>query len=104
MAVSFVGLTKAVDSIRPAGSPLYLNMSMNEFGVDLHRLDPKSPAHRMYFSSKDIAHQALLAGISMGVSLDDGSGKPERIIYIPMATTTVKTTLPSSLFRGRERC
>ena len=95
MAVSFLGLTKAVNSIMPAGSPLYLNMSMNEFGVDLHRLDPKSPAHRMYFLSKDIAHQALLAGISMGISLDDGSGKPERVLYIPMATTTVKTTLPS---------
>lgn len=95
MAVSFVGMTKAVDSIRPAGSPLYLNIAMNEFGVDMYRLDPKSPAHRMYFSSKDIAHQALLAGISIGLSLDDGSGKPQRILYIPMVTTTVKTTLPS---------
>ena len=95
MAISFVGMTKAVNSIRPAGSPLHLNVAMNEFGVDMYRLDPKSPAHRMYFSSKDIAHQALLAGISIGLSLDDGSGKPQRIIYIPMVTTTVKTTLPS---------
>lgn len=95
MAISFVGLTKAVESIQPAGSPLFLNVAMNEFGVDMYRLDPKSPAHRMYFSSKDIAHQALLAGISIGVSLDDGIGKPERILYVPMATMTVKTTLPS---------
>lgn len=95
MAISFVGMTKAVHSIQPAGSPLHLNIAMNEFGVDMYRLDPKSPAHRMYFSSKDIAHQALLAGISIGLSLDDGSGKPQRIIYIPMVTTTVKTTLPS---------
>lgn len=95
MAISFVGLTKAVESIQPAGSPLFLNVAMNEFGVDMYRLDPKSPAHRMYFSSKDIAHQALLAGISIGISLDDGMGKPERILYVPMATMTVKTTLPS---------
>lgn len=95
MAISFVGLTKAVESIQPAGSPLFLNIAMNEFGVDMYRLDPKSPAHRMYFSSKDIAHQALLAGISIGISLDDGMGKPERIFYVPMATMTVKTTLPS---------
>lgn len=95
MAISFVGMTKAVVSHQPSGSPIYLNIAMNEFGVDMYRLDPKSPAHRMYFSSKDIAHQALLAGISIGVSLDDGSGKPERILYVPMATTTVKTTLPS---------
>lgn len=95
MAISFVGMTKAVTSVQPSGSPLFLNIAMNEFGVDMYRLDPKSPAHRMYFSSKDIAHQALLAGISIGVSLDDGRGKPERILYVPMATTTVKTTLPS---------
>ena len=95
MAVSFVGMTKEFHSIQPNGSPLYLNVAMNEFGIDMHRLDPKSPAHRMYFLSKDIAHQALLAAISIAVSLDDGSGKPERILYVPMATTTVKTTLPS---------
>lgn len=95
IAVSFVGMTREFPSVKPSGSPLYLNAAMNEFGVDLHRLDPKSPAHRMYFSSKDIAHQALLAAISIAVSLDDGIGEPERILYVPMATTTVKTTLPS---------
>lgn len=95
MAVSFVGMTKEFHSIQLNGSPLYLNVAMNEFGIDMHRLDPKSPAHRMYFSSKDIAHQALLAAISIAVSLDDGNEKPERILYVPMATTTIKTTLPS---------
>lgn len=95
MAVSFVGMTKEFHSIQPNGCPLYLNVAMNEFGIDMHRLDPKSPAHRMYFSSKDIAHQALLAAISIAVSLDDGNEKPERILYVPMATTTIKTTLPS---------
>lgn len=95
MAVSFVGMTKEFHSVQPNESLLYLNVAMNEFGIDMHRLDPKSPAHRMYFSSKDIAHQALLAAISIAVSLDDGDEKPERILYVPMATTTVKTTLPS---------
>ena len=95
MAVSFVGVTKKIRTIQPSGAPIWLNVSMNEFGIDMHRLDQKSPAHRMYFSSKDIAHQALLAAISIGVSLDDGQGNLERLLYIPMATTTVKTTLPS---------
>lgn len=95
MAVSFVGLSKAIESVQPTGSPLYLNLSMNEFGLDLHRLDSKSPAHRMYFSPKDVAHQALIAGISIGVSLNDSDAKPQRILYVPMATATVKTTLPS---------
>ena len=95
MAISFVGVTKEIRSVQPSGSPMYFNVSMNEFGIDMHRLDQKSPAHRMYFSPKDIAHQALLAAISIGVSLDDGHGKLERLLYIPMATTTIKTTLPA---------
>ncbi|KAL8953691.1 MAG: hypothetical protein Q9222_000475 [Ikaeria aurantiellina] len=94
LAISFVGMSKQI-SMSPTTSPLFVNVSMNEIGVDMHRLDPKSPAHRMYFSSKDVAHQALLAAISIAISLDDGDGKPERILYLPMATTTVKTTLPS---------
>lgn len=94
-AVSFVGFTKKITSVQPHGSPLYLNASMKEVGVDLHRLDQKSPAHRMYFSSKDIAHQALVAALSIAVGVDEGQGKTERLIYIPMATTTVRTTLPS---------
>ncbi|KAI6092485.1 mitochondrial protein from FMP27-domain-containing protein [Hypoxylon rubiginosum] len=94
-AVSFVSLTKKVNAVKSTSSPLLLNASMKEVGIDLHRLDSKSPAHRMYFPSKDIAHEALAAALSISVGLDDGNGKPERVVYIPMATTTVKTTLPS---------
>ena len=94
-AVSFVGFTKKVEAVQPRGSPLYLNASMKEVGVDLHRLDQKSPAHRMYFSSKDVAHQALVAALSIAVGVDHGQGKSDRLIYIPMATTTIRTTLPS---------
>ncbi|KAI1815863.1 mitochondrial protein from FMP27-domain-containing protein [Poronia punctata] len=94
-AVSFVSLTKKVQTVQTTGSALLLNASMKEVGIDLHRLDPKSPAHRMYFPSNAIAHEALAAALSISVGLDDGHGKPERVVYIPMATTTVKTTLPS---------
>lgn len=94
-AVSFVGVTKKVESVNTSGPPVLLNASMKEVGVDLHRLDPKSAAHRMYFPSKDIAHEALAAALSISIGLDDGHGKPERLMYIPMATTTVRTTLPS---------
>ncbi|KAK4137233.1 hypothetical protein BT67DRAFT_370717 [Trichocladium antarcticum] len=94
-AVSFIGFTKKIEAVRPAGSPILLTASMKEVGIDLHRLDPKSPAHRMYFPSKDIAHEALAAALSISIGFDDGNGKPERIVYIPMATTTAKTTLPS---------
>ncbi|PTB66505.1 hypothetical protein BBK36DRAFT_1135434, partial [Trichoderma citrinoviride] len=94
-AVSFVGLVKKVESVNPAAKPVHLTASMKEVGVDLHRLDPKSPAHRMYFPSTDIAHEALVAALSISVGMDDGHGKPQRIVYIPMATTTIRTTLPS---------
>ena len=95
LAVSFIGMSKGIRSVHSFGTPLYLNVAMNEVGVDLHRLDSKSPAHRMYFPSKDVAHEALLAAISIAISIDDGRGNPDRLIYIPMATTTVRTTLPS---------
>ena len=95
LAISFIGMSKEIRSIKPNRTPLYLNLAMNEFGIDLYRLDQKSPAHRMYFSPKDIAHQALLAAISISVSVDDGESKPERLLYVPMVTMTVKTTLPS---------
>lgn len=94
-AVSYVGMTKKVTYVKPEGSPMLLNASMKEVGIDLHRLDPKSPAHRMYFSAKDIAHEALAAALSISVGIDDGHGSPDRLLYIPMATTTVRTTLPS---------
>ncbi|KAG6161576.1 hypothetical protein E4U11_003323 [Claviceps purpurea] len=94
-AVSFVGMTKNVTSVKPEGHPILLNASMKEVGIDLHRLDPNSPAHRMYFSSKDIAHEALAAALSISVGIDDGNGTPDRLLYIPMATTTVRTTLLS---------
>ncbi|KLU89118.1 hypothetical protein MAPG_08094, partial [Magnaporthiopsis poae ATCC 64411] len=94
-AVSFVGLTKKVENVKTAGAPVLLNASMKEVGIDLHRLDPKSPAHRMYFPSKDIAHEALMAALSISIGVDDGQGAPQRLVYVPMATTTVRTTLPS---------
>lgn len=94
-AVSFFGLTKKIEAVKTAGPPVILNASMKEVGIDLHRLDPKSPAHRMYFPSKDLAHEALLAALSISIGLDDGQGSPQRLMYVPMATTTVRTTLPS---------
>lgn len=96
-AVGFFGMTKQIhtDPGHASDPPVYLNVSMKEVGMDLLRLDPKSPAHLMYFSPNDIAHQALLAAISISVGIDNGHGHPERLLYIPMATTTLNTTLPS---------
>jgi hypothetical protein len=94
-AIGYFGMTKKIHTENEPEPPVYLNVSMKEVGMDLLRLDPKSPAHLMYFSPNDIAHQALLAAISVSVGVDDGHGHPERLLYIPMATTTLNTTLPS---------
>ena len=95
--LSYVVLNKRIESVHLGpGGPVQIHAGMKEVGIDLHRLDPKSPAHRMYFPSTDIAHEALAAALSIAVGIDQtGQGKPERLIYIPMATTTVRTTLPS---------
>ena len=94
-AISVFGLTRRIETASSSDPPVYLNMSMKEVSIDLLRLDPRSPAHLMYFSPNDIAHQALLAAISISIGLDDGHGPPERLLYIPMATMTLNTTLPS---------
>ena len=95
LAISFIGVSKELKSARSSRNPMFLNFTMNEFGIDLFRLDPREPAHKMYFNSEVPAHQILLAVISIGVSIDDGTGRQARLLYIPMATSTVKTTLPT---------
>lgn len=94
-AVGFVGLTRKLAVKGHGDKDVHLNFAMKELGLDILRLDPKSPAHRMYFSSNDVAHQALLTGIAIAAGIDDGEEHPERMIYVPMITATVKTTLPS---------
>lgn len=94
-AFGFLGLSKRLRFVQSSGCPVYLHMSMKEVGLDLQRLDPRSPAHRMYFPPSDIAHQALIAAISISVGIDDGHDHPEKLLYIPMATATMKTTLPA---------
>jgi hypothetical protein len=94
-AMTFVRFSKVVDSLPQAASPLVLNVVTHEIGIDLHRVDSNSPAHRMYFSRGDVAHQALVAAISISASLDEAENAPNKIMYIPMATTTIRTTLPS---------
>ncbi|KAI9820991.1 MAG: hypothetical protein M1832_003463 [Thelocarpon impressellum] len=94
-AVASFGLTKKVRATVPSRTPFYVNVAMKEVGLDLHRLDQRTPAHRMYFSRDDVAHQALAAAIGLSMDLDDGQGAPERLIYVPMLTTTIKTTLPA---------
>ncbi|KAF2212943.1 hypothetical protein CERZMDRAFT_111373 [Cercospora zeae-maydis SCOH1-5] len=94
-AVGFVGLSKKLSIKAHGDRNVYFNFAMKELGFDILRLDPNSPAHRMYFSTKDVAHQGLLTGIAIAAGIDDGLEHPERMLYVPMITATVKTTLPS---------
>lgn len=94
-AVGFLGLSRKLDVRGLDDKDVYFNLAMKEVGLDILRLDPKSPAHRMYFSTKDVAHQGLLTAISISAGIDDGHEHPERMVYVPMITATVKTTLPS---------
>ncbi|KAI2723184.1 hypothetical protein DTO039G3_1531 [Penicillium roqueforti] len=95
IALSFFRVSKGIQALSAGQTPVYLNVVSHELGIDLHRMDQRSPEHRMYFQRNDVAHQALLAAISLSVSLGDESGETDNILYIPMATTTIKTTLPS---------
>ncbi|EXJ84349.1 hypothetical protein A1O3_05016 [Capronia epimyces CBS 606.96] len=95
LGMSFVRISKEIESLRQANLPLVANMVIHEIGIDLHRLDQNAPVHRMYFSREDVAHQALVAAVSISVSLDEDDYSPTKIMYIPMATTTIRTTFPA---------
>lgn len=95
IALSFFRISHAVQRLPQAKKPQFLNVVTHEVGIDFHRMDPSEPAHRMYFQKNDIAHQALVAAISSSISLDDTTNDHDKIMYIPMATATIKTTLPS---------
>ncbi|EGE04227.1 hypothetical protein TEQG_03258 [Trichophyton equinum CBS 127.97] len=95
LALSFFRVSSTVENPEPMENPLYLNFYTHEVGVDFHRMDLAHPSHRMYFQRDDVAHQALIAAISSSVSLGENIDEHDKLIYIPMATTTIKTTLPS---------
>ena len=95
VAVGFLGFSKKLSVKADSGASVYFNLAMKEVGMDILRLDSKTPAHRMYFSREDVAHQGLLTAISIAAGIDDGHERPERMVYVPMITATVKTTLPA---------
>lgn len=47
-AIGHLCISKEVPSVQPAGKPLIMVAVMKELGMDVHRLDQKSPAHQMY--------------------------------------------------------
>ncbi|KAK5947371.1 Protein SABRE [Knufia obscura] len=102
LGMSFIRVSKEVESLRKANLPIFMNTVIHEIGIDLHRLEENSPSHRMYFSRQDIAHQALVAAVSISVSLDEDEMNSSKIMYIPMATTTIRTTLPSKTMNFTE--
>lgn len=46
-AIGYLIISKAVTQIQPGEKPLQVVVGMKELGMDVHRLDQKSPAHRM---------------------------------------------------------
>ncbi|EPS44745.1 hypothetical protein H072_1260 [Dactylellina haptotyla CBS 200.50] len=102
VTVAILEISKIANDIRPSGKPLIATMSLKELGLDLHKLEQDSPAHRMDFSQDDIAHQALLAAISMAFKIDDQRGNVDQLLYVPMVTVTSKMTLPSKIIELAE--
>ena len=94
-AVGFLGLSQQLNVSKAEGKGVFFHLAMKELGLDVMRLDPKSPAHKMYFSTNDVAHQGMVTAIAISAGIDDGYERPERMLYIPMITATAKTTLLS---------
>jgi hypothetical protein len=98
LAMSFVRISTAITTLPRQTRTHLLNIGIQDFGVDIHRLDQSSPSHRMYFPPEDPAHQALVTAVSISASLDiENNASSAKIVYIPMFTATVRTTLPSKI-------
>ena len=65
MAVASLVITKSSTIVRPAGKPLLLSLVLKEMGLDLHRLDQNSPAHRMYKLSPPSSIDLIVHKITM---------------------------------------
>ncbi|KAI5284134.1 hypothetical protein KEM54_001566, partial [Ascosphaera aggregata] len=96
IGLSFVRVTRLFGQL-DNNAPLYLTIVTHEMALDVHQIERRNPAHKMYFQPNDIAHQALLAAMSCSVSFEDETGLSDRVMYIPMTTMTIKTTLPSRI-------
>jgi hypothetical protein len=50
-AIGHLVVSKDIPNIQPAGRPLQVSLGLKELWMDVHQLDRKSPAHRMYATS-----------------------------------------------------
>lgn len=60
--------------------------------LDIRRLNPRSPAFRLFFSSNDSAHQAIFGCNSLSMAIYHNNTQ-EEIIYVPMFTAICKTNV-----------
>lgn len=109
VAIGYLGVSRRINSFKAAGRrPVYFNLALKEFAMDAHRVDANHPAHAMYFGGEDAAHQFLFSATSIAAGLDDGQPATsiddsqilaKSILYIPMTTATIRTTVPSKILR-----
>lgn len=67
-AIGYLIISKAVTQIQPGGRSLQVVVGMKELGMDVHRLDQKSPAHRMYIYTPSYCYGNLLIVVHTGIS------------------------------------
>lgn len=73
-------------------------LSLKDFSFDLHRLNNKNPAFRLFFADEDAAHQAIVTGSSLMLGVDY-EGEQEELVYIPHATVISKTNILSKIVK-----
>ncbi|KAF2860005.1 hypothetical protein K470DRAFT_299991 [Piedraia hortae CBS 480.64] len=103
LSVGVLGISQKLDVKSSSGTEIYFNFAIKQVSLDIARLEPKSPAHRMHFSTNDIAHQCLVTAIEISAGIEDGHEHPERILYVPMITATVRTTLLTRTIHHEQR-
>lgn len=65
------------------------SLGTKDFTIDMRRLNPQSPGHRLLFSESDTSHQAIMTTISTAIGINSGKCRHDELLYIPMITMSL---------------
>ena len=91
-AIGHLVIAKDIPSIQSAGRPLQIVLGMKELGMDIHQLDQKSPAHRMYSLSLSLPSAAVLSDSESFVGISLRTTLPTRPFLLLHRLLSVSTT------------
>ncbi|KAK9469996.1 mitochondrial protein from FMP27-domain-containing protein, partial [Dipodascopsis tothii] len=88
--VTRIGVHHVSPQVAPSSTDtVSFSASTKDFTIDLRRLNPRSPGHRLLFPETDTSHQLILTAISTAIGINSDRGPADELLYVPMITSSV---------------